>query len=130
MINKFRFGNPIIQTDAVVNDVSLSKNSLGLGSVKSDWPFLFEYKMSKDDMIFGLGENVRGINKRGFHYASWCSDKPGGNESDPSLYGAHNFIVIFGEKITGLYFDTPAKIEFDIGLRILARRPNSSSGFP
>lgn len=115
MINKFRFGNPIIQTDAVVNDVSLSKNSLGLGSVKSDWPFLFEYKMSKDDMIFGLGENVRGINKRGFHYTSWCSDKPNGNESDSSLYGAHNFIVIFGEKITGLYFDTPSKIEFDIG---------------
>ena len=115
MINKFRFGNPIIQTDAVVNDVSLSKNSLGLGAVKSDWPFLFEYKMSKDDMIFGLGENVRGINKRGFHYTSWCSDKPNGNESDSSLYGAHNFIVIFGEKITGLYFDTPSKIEFDIG---------------
>lgn len=115
MINKFRFGNPIIQTDAVVNDVSLSKNFLSLGVVKSDWPFAFEYKIAKDDMIFGLGENVRGINKRGFHYASWCSDKPGGNESDPSLYGAHNFIVIFGEKITGLYFDTPAKIEFDIG---------------
>lgn len=115
MIEKYRFGNPIVQTDAVVHDVALSANPVSAGLIKSETPFVFERKMAKDDMVFGLGENVRGINKRGFHYISWCSDKPGGNESDTSLYGAHNFIVIFGAEVTGLYFDTPARIEFDIG---------------
>lgn len=115
MINKFIFGNPVIQTDAVVNDVSLSSGSVSAGQVKAESPFVYEYKMEKDDMVFGLGENTRGINKRGFHYISWCSDKPGGNESDSSLYGAHNFIIIFGKEVTGLFFDTPSKIEFDIG---------------
>ena len=113
MIKKFKFGKPIIQTGAVVSELPLSSGVPESGTIKNHWPFVYEYSMAKDDMIFG--ENTRGINKRGFHYVSWCSDKPGGNESDSSLYGAHNFIVIFGKRVTGLFFDTPAKIEFDIG---------------
>lgn len=115
MIKKFKFGKPIIQTGAVVSDQPLSSGVPESGTIKSQWPFAYEYSMEKEDLVFGLGENTRGINKRGFHYVSWCSDKPGGNDSDSSLYGAHNFIVIFGETVTGLFFDTPAKIEFDIG---------------
>ncbi|WP_294427863.1 TIM-barrel domain-containing protein [uncultured Treponema sp.] len=115
MIEKYKFGQPVIQTHAVVNDVALCQNPIDFGSVKSEWPFVLEYTMDKNDMVFGLGENVRGINKRGFKYVSWCSDKPCGNESDSSLYGAHNFIIVSGKKTVGLYFDTPAKITFDIG---------------
>lgn len=115
MVEKYRIGIPPVKTDAIVNDVDFCKSVLTTGTVKSEHPFVYEYALGKDDIVFGLGENTRGINKRGFHYISWCSDKPGGNESDTSLYGAHNFIVIFGKEIFGLYFDTAARIEFDIG---------------
>ena len=115
MVEKFKFGEPIVQTGAVLNDVSLSNGSLSAGKVTGSWPFVYEYTMDKEEKVFGLGENTRGINKRGFQYISWCSDKPGGNETTQSLYGAHNFIILYGKKITGLFFDNPSRVEFDIG---------------
>ena len=42
--------------------------------------------MRDEDIIFGLGENVRGLNKRGFIYESFCSDDPNHAEDKKSLY--------------------------------------------
>ena len=36
-------------------------------------------------------------------------------ETTKSLYGAHNFILIEGEKNFGAFFDYPTKLTFDIG---------------
>ena len=119
MIEKYKFGQPLLATGAVVADIPLAAGSLSTGRIKSSWPFFYEHPLEKDDMVFGLGENVRGINKRGFTYTSWCSDIPGGSENESSLYGAHNFIIIVNpaspQRTVGLFFDTPARITFDIG---------------
>ncbi len=115
MIEKIKFGSPILQTGAIIKDIPLCDGTLKTGKVVSQWPFVYEYHMKGTDKVFGLGENTRGINKRGYRYVSWCSDRPAANDSNSSLYGAHNFIVIFGDKITGLYFDNPSTVEFDIG---------------
>ena len=73
--------------------------------------------MEKEDIVYGLGENVRGINKRGWIYESNCTDDPNHHENTRSLYGAHNFLIVDGrEKISfGLFLDTPDKIIFDVG---------------
>ncbi|QEN06364.1 DUF5110 domain-containing protein [Thiospirochaeta perfilievii] len=71
--------------------------------------------MGKRDIVYGLGENVGGINKRGSLYESFCSDDFDHTPDKSSLYAAHNFILIDGDKQIGLFFDYPGKIAFDIG---------------
>mgnify|MGYP000444154867 CR=1 FL=1 len=59
----------------------------------------------KDDIVYGLGEANRGINKRGYCYISNCTDDPVHTEDKRSLYGAHNFIIVSGKTTFGLFFD-------------------------
>lgn len=115
MIQKFYFGNPV-DTGAVVKNVDVTKGELSFGKVINEWPFEWNYELSKDDVVYGLGESMRGQNKRGYKYVSWCSDTPNQEETTNSLYGAHNFLIIFGKKTFGIFFETPSKITFDIGM--------------
>ncbi len=57
---------------------------------------IFTCELSDADRIYGLGENIRGINKRGWIYESNCSDVPNHTEEKRSLYGAHNFLIVDG----------------------------------
>ena len=76
----------------------------------------FIHRMEQADMVYGLGENVRGINKRGWIYESLCSDNPNHREDTHSLYGAHNFLIVKGEsKNFGIFVDHPGKVIFDVG---------------
>ena len=79
----------------------------------------YRVRMSDGDVVYGLGENVRGINKRGWVYESKCSDDPNHTESKRSLYGAHNFIIIADSDnpaaSKGLFIDYPGRVIFDIG---------------
>ena len=50
------------------------------------------YAMEPQDVLYGLGENVRGINKRGWVYESKCSDD--GNHTC-LLYTSNNDLVVF-----------------------------------
>ena len=61
--------------------------------------------MGKQDIVYGLGENIRGINKRGWIYESFCTDDPNHAPDKKSLYGAHNFFIVDGEKRFGVYID-------------------------
>lgn len=111
MIKRFRFGNPL-ETDAVQRKPLLCRGEI---------PFLAQegaelrYVLDPSDIVYGLGENVRGINKRGWIYVSDCSDDPIHTEEKRSLYGAHNFILVSGREQFGLFVDTPGKVTFDIG---------------
>ena len=71
--------------------------------------------MGKKDIVYGLGENIRGINKRGWIYESFCTDDPNHAPDKKSLYGAHNFFIVDGEKKFGVYIDFPSKIIYDVG---------------
>ena len=71
--------------------------------------------MDDEDIVYGLGEANRGINKRNWCYVSDCADDPNHTEDKRSLYAAHNFIIIAGKENFGLFFDYPSTITFDIG---------------
>lgn len=114
MIQKLIFGEPV-ETGAVVENILEAKGSLQFGKIVSKWPFEWEYSLEAEDVVYGLGESMRGINKRGGKYESWCSDCPNQVETTPSLYGAHNFVIVYGKQTFGLFFETPSKIEFDVG---------------
>lgn len=117
-IKKYTFGTPF-QTESIVDSIEASAGMPAYGTVtQSNEPargFSFSYHMHPDDIVYGLGEANRGINKRGFHYTSYCSDNPNHLEDTESLYGAHNFIIISGEATFGIYIDYPSSITFDIG---------------
>ncbi len=118
MIKKYRFGEPF-ETGATVKDIEVSdintlayfKHSLS----PETGAYTFTVKLKKLDIVYGLGEQVRGINKRGWIYTSENEDDPVINENRSSLYGAHNFILVDAVKKTGLFFDFPSKVVFDIG---------------
>lgn len=114
MIRKYRYGTPI-QTDAVVEKIAETTGNIDYFQVTTENGLDLIYEMGENDRVYGLGENVRGINKRGWVYVSNCSDDPSHTEDKSSLYGAHNFILVDGKKRFGLFVDYPGTISFDLG---------------
>ncbi len=114
MIRKFTYGEPF-QTEAIVKAFEAKVGSPAYGTIELENGFCFTYKMKEEDVVYGLGEANRGLNKRGYCYVSDCADDPDHTEDKRSFYAAHNFIVVSGEESFGLFFDYPAKLTFDIG---------------
>lgn len=114
MVQKYVYGNPF-PTEAVVEEVAQAKGMPAYGKIETKQGFCFTYQMEENDIVYGLGEANRGLNKRGYCYTSDCTDDPNHTEDKCSFYGAHNFIVVAGKKTFGLFFDYPSVISFDIG---------------
>ena len=111
MIKRYSY-DPVITTGAVVKELGISSGAPDFLAFDG---CAFTYLMDKDTRVYGLGETVRGINKRGWIYESMCSDEFQHTEDKRSLYGAHNFIIVDGRERFGAFFDAPGKLTFDIG---------------
>jgi alpha-glucosidase len=114
MVYKYLYGNPI-PTEAVILDIPASTCDLVYFNSVSGDKMKFTYTMGEKDIVYGLGENVRGINKRGGIYESKCSDEVLHVEDKKSLYGAHNFLIVHGDNLFGIFVDDPGIVRFDIG---------------
>lgn len=116
MVEKYVFGSPF-ETEAVIEKITPKTDATTIvcGKITVENGFCYQYQMEETDVIYGLGEANRGINKRGYQYVSNCTDDPHHTEDRTSLYGAHNFIVLSGKQHVGLFFDYPSTICFDIG---------------
>ena len=114
MIRKFTFGNPI-QTGAVAKSIGAADSADFPFEHSLSDSFSLELTMDKTDIVYGLGEANRGINKRGWIYESWCSDDPFHTETKRALYAAHNFIILSGKSNLGIFIDFPSKIIWDMG---------------
>ncbi len=62
MIQKYIYGDPI-ETDAVIKEIPASMGDPAYGTFSIQDGFSFTYIMQPDDIIYGLGEANRGINK-------------------------------------------------------------------
>ncbi len=120
MIKKYRFGNPI-PTDSVVIDIAPETAPITIFEADLSERRL-RYHLDKKDVVYGLGETIRGINKRGWTYDSWNSDDPNHSEDKHSLYASQNFLIIAScnenakaKKPIGIYVDDPGRVIFDIG---------------
>ena len=84
MIKKYCFGESV-NTGATVLKLDSSQEELSYFKVKKQDQdtkgYQFIYLMDEKTQVFGLGENVRGMNKRGFIYESHCSDDPNHDDS-------------------------------------------------
>ena len=114
MIRKYRIGNPI-PTDSVVKEIVLSEGTIPYFD-RNDEKKELTLLLKKNDRVYGLGETVRGMNKRGWLYTSNNSDDPNHTENKHSLYASQNFLIVYSKKKTfGIYIDTPGFVSFDIG---------------
>lgn len=111
MIRKYTYGNPF-PTEAVVQDLPCQRDPLPYFTIEGDRLTL---SLEEEAPVYGLGEQVRGINKRGWLYISNASDDPHHLESTHSLYGAHNFLLIGSLHPFGIFIDYPGTLTFDIG---------------
>lgn len=119
MIKKYSFGEPF-NTEAAVVDVPLAQGTPEGFDTEAGERIILRRALREDTAIYGLGENVRGINKRGYSYVSFCTDIPGHSETTQSLYAAHNFLVfrqggIRNPELLGLFVDCPSRVTFDLG---------------
>ena len=117
MIRKYTFGTPL-PTDAVVQSLPAESGELPYFETTTgeDGSVTFSIALHPEEVLFGLGQMVRGIDKRGHRYESWNSDVFNHTEERPSLYGSHNLLVFFSpERLMGIYLDDPGKIVWDLG---------------
>lgn len=113
MIVRYVFGK-MIETEAVQNKPDAAQGAFPFFSVDEE-EMSFCCTMADTDVVYGLGENVRGINKRGWIYESKCSDNMNHHEDTRALYAAHNFLIVDGKDMFGVFFDYPGILTFDIG---------------
>ena len=111
MIYKKQYGQPF-DTESVVGSFLPMMETIPYLTKEPDG---FSYAMEPQDVLYGLGENVRGINKRGWVYESKCSDDGNHTEGKSSLYGAYNFMIVSGKDTFGVFIDYPGKVTFDCG---------------
>lgn len=116
MIRRYDFGSPI-HTGAVVRELAVENAAVPFFATEvKDSQVRFTIHMDADDLVFGLGESLRGINKRGHLYRAWNSDDFSHTENKASIYASHNLLLFSGkEKLFGVYFDDPGAMEFDLG---------------
>ncbi len=123
-IRRFSMGNPI-NTEAVVRSLPEEKGKIPYfkhmevsvtdTQEAAEQKSYLMYPLEGETRIYGLGENIRGINKRGWIYESNCTDDPHHTEGKRSLYGAHNFFVVDGVETFGVFLDYPGKLTLDMG---------------
>ena len=115
MIRKYIYGSPM-ETDAVSSNIHTDEGDLPVfGTAKSEGHIVLTCKLAEHDIVYGLGEANRGINKRGWHYESKNSDDCVHTENKTALYGSHNFIAVSGCIHFAVFIDTPAYIHYDVG---------------
>lgn len=117
MIQRFTWGNPI-KTGATVVDIKpFASDKLQKFLKAEENNTKFSMELLPNDVIYGLGESLHGMNKRGFVYISDNTDDMRHDENRYSLYGSHTFILVDredGMKL-GIFVDYSAKTVWDIG---------------
>ncbi len=116
MIRRYDYGCPILTGAIAVPQPVCTDDMPRFTVTKGENTVTFKVVMGEDDQIFGLGESVRGINKRGHLYRSWNSDDFSHTENKASLYASHNLVIFSGKSgVFGLYVDDPGALTFDLG---------------
>ena len=85
MIQRFVIGKPF-PTESVVLDLPAETGPVPYLTPDGDG---WQYVMQEKDIVYGLGEMPRGLNKRGWHYETNNTDESEHGENRLSYYAAH-----------------------------------------
>ncbi|WP_420265128.1 TIM-barrel domain-containing protein [Candidatus Magnetominusculus dajiuhuensis] len=121
----YRFGQPF-KTDAVVRLVDdggfepieaplITIEGMAVALCKGG--IAMTISLSPEDRVYGLGETVGALNKRGKKYRLYTTDDPVHTPDKENLYGSHPFVLV-GSALTnpfGFFIDYPSEICLDVG---------------
>ncbi len=115
----FRYGRPF-RTGAVILDIpeNAFRDETEITYVefeRRDGKCLLRYHLHKVDRVYGLGEQLGGLNKRGRLYKTFNTDIAPHHPNLETLYGSHPFLIVDGPQGFGLFIDYPSEMTFDIG---------------
>ena len=116
MINKLIYGVPF-DTGAITQDVPETDILGHFRLERGEKSLTFTCPLATEDVVYGLGETMGGVNKRGGRYISFNTDTADHTPENPSLYASHNLLIVDGRQPFGVFFDTPARITFEIDYR-------------
>ena len=115
-VHRFRSGIPFDTEAVTLAPVSATEASPCFFKVtSSDKGLKITIPLNKGDRVYGMGQSMGGLNKRGRRFNTWCSDDPSHTPEKEALYGSHPFIIIDGMETFGLFLDFPGEMTFDIG---------------
>ena len=114
MIVKTIYGTPI-DTEAIVIPVECAALSPSIRTFSKNKLRYFMQKLEAGDRVYGLGEHIGHLNRRGKTYISYNCDNPGQNADTVSVYSSHNFLVIDGTAPLGIFADASSRVIFDVG---------------
>ena len=123
-VTAFVAGSPF-STEAVVAELpsgEVVKQEAGMAApgqyvtiTEADDGIHIRYTLAEADAIYGLGQNMGRLNKRGQLFKTWCSDEFRHLPDKASLYGAHPFLLIKGANNFALFIDYPGEMTLDLG---------------
>ena len=77
---------------------------------------IFRKEMLLNEKVFGLGQTMGSINKRGRKYRMFSTDDPNHTPQKESLYGVMPFLFLCKDsECNAILFDYGGEIEFDVG---------------
>ncbi|MHB1391896.1 MAG: TIM-barrel domain-containing protein [Clostridia bacterium] len=115
-VYRYSFGNPICTYSVVADEgTPVESRPMDYYEVSCGSSITLRYFMNSKTVVYGLGENQRGMDKRGGLYHSYCSDDSIHTPDKKSLYGAHNFLLMDGLENFGVFVDFPGRVIFDVG---------------
>ena len=115
----YRSGSPF-RTEAVILDI-LSSAFQPVANIprfeieQADGKTVLRYALAKNDGVYGLGEQLGGLNKRGKIYKTYNIDISPHQPHLEALYGSHPFLFVTGDHGFGVFIDYPSEMTFDIG---------------
>jgi len=107
------FGEPV-ETYAITQKVPETETVKYFTVKEEEKKITFTLPLDEKDIVYGLGETMGGLNKRGGRYISFNTDTADHQDSNPSLYASHNFLIVDGSIHFGVFFDTPARVLFEV----------------
>ncbi len=115
-VEGFEFGTPI-DTGALLEKGTPEKidfkEKMAVGKITT-----LEFELLPKDRIYGLGEHLGSMNRRGKRLRSYCRDEANHTEDKNELYGAHNFFVhVKEQEQTGFFIDFPGEVVYDTGFQ-------------
>jgi len=113
----YRSGTPF-QTNAVLPEMTIEIRPVAalpyFTIVQADGKTVLRYDLARHDRVYGLGEQLGGLNKRGKIYRTYNTDISPHQPHIETLYGSHPFLFITGKRGFGFFLDYPSEMIFDI----------------
>ncbi|MEI8027221.1 MAG: TIM-barrel domain-containing protein [Pseudomonadota bacterium] len=120
-VTRYRLGNPFVTGAVTLGESNFPCETLNHlqaleSEKKPDGTVVLSRAMTRDTEIFGLGQTMGNVNKRGARCRMYAIDDFQHTPEKESLYGSHPFFIWKSKtEVFGVFVDYPGEVIFDVG---------------